>query len=140
MFIINSTLNLQRNDLAIITLNDTVIFTKEIRPICLYDGKSDLYNEYATVAGWGSLYEGMYFIYVVCTCIYHMLYMYIFIHVIRIVFSSSYVFCVLYCLTSIFSCFLTFFSLSISLTFKCFQYFSSLFFISYLSFFFYIVQ
>nr|CAD7434798.1 unnamed protein product [Timema monikensis] len=45
------------NDLAILTMDSAVSFTKQIHPICLPSGKA-LYNgQTATVIGWGSLRE-----------------------------------------------------------------------------------
>nr|CAD7578143.1 unnamed protein product [Timema californicum] len=48
---------LRYNDLAILTMDSAVSFTKQIHPICLPSGKA-LYNgQTATVIGWGSLRE-----------------------------------------------------------------------------------
>ncbi|XP_043462050.1 serine protease 44-like [Leptopilina heterotoma] len=45
------------NDVALLTLNEPVEFSEQIRPICLPSGR-DLYNhQEATVIGWGSLRE-----------------------------------------------------------------------------------
>lgn len=45
------------NDVAILTLNDPVEFTEQIRPICLPSGSQLYSGKYATVIGWGSLRE-----------------------------------------------------------------------------------
>ncbi|XP_076029995.1 uncharacterized protein LOC143018498 [Oratosquilla oratoria] len=45
------------NDVAILTLEKPVEYTRYIRPICLNSG-GDFVGQYATVAGWGSIYEG----------------------------------------------------------------------------------
>lgn len=48
----------QHNDIAILTLDQPVTFTKEIRPICLPSISAKSYSGHiATVAGWGSLRE-----------------------------------------------------------------------------------
>ncbi|XP_033356794.1 proclotting enzyme-like [Bombus vosnesenskii] len=45
------------NDIALLTLNEPVPFTKEIRPICLPSGPQLYIGCTATVIGWGSLRE-----------------------------------------------------------------------------------
>ncbi|KRT78395.1 Trypsin [Oryctes borbonicus] len=45
------------NDIAILTLDTPVAFTKEIRPICLPAGSTGHPGQTATVIGWGSLRE-----------------------------------------------------------------------------------
>lgn len=48
------------NDIAVLTMDSTVSFTKTVRPICLPTGSSRLYNGHTgTVVGWGSLREGI---------------------------------------------------------------------------------
>ncbi|OAD59342.1 Serine proteinase stubble [Eufriesea mexicana] len=45
------------NDIALLTLNEPVPFTKQIRPICLPSGSQLYSGKIATVIGWGSLRE-----------------------------------------------------------------------------------
>lgn len=47
------------NDVAVLTMETPVVFTKTVRPICLPSGSSRKYNGLTgTVIGWGSLREG----------------------------------------------------------------------------------
>ena len=46
--------------MAILTLNRPVTITKEVRPICVYTGTDLFVGEFGRVAGWGSLFEGLY--------------------------------------------------------------------------------
>jgi hypothetical protein len=48
---------LQYNDIAILTLDSPVPFTRAIRPICLPTGSASYEGKDATVVGWGSLRE-----------------------------------------------------------------------------------
>ena len=50
---------LQYNDVAVLTLDSPVAFTKNIRPICLPQGSQNYAGLPATVIGWGSLRESM---------------------------------------------------------------------------------
>ena len=45
------------NDIALLTLNEPVSFTEQIRPICLPSGSQLYSGKIATVIGWGSLRE-----------------------------------------------------------------------------------
>ncbi|CAH1153687.1 unnamed protein product [Phaedon cochleariae] len=45
------------NDIAILTLDSPVDFSKHVRPLCLPTGSSDFSGRTATVIGWGSLRE-----------------------------------------------------------------------------------
>lgn len=45
------------NDIALLTLNEPVPFTEQIRPICLPGGTQLYSGKTATVIGWGSLRE-----------------------------------------------------------------------------------
>lgn len=45
------------NDIAILTLDSPVQFTKTVRPICLPRNERQYSGMYATVIGWGSLRE-----------------------------------------------------------------------------------
>ncbi|KAL0278938.1 UNVERIFIED_CONTAM: hypothetical protein PYX00_000614 [Menopon gallinae] len=45
------------NDVAVLTLDTPVTFTKNIRPICLPSGNQNYAGQPATVIGWGSLRE-----------------------------------------------------------------------------------
>lgn len=45
------------NDVAILTLSESVEFTEQIRPICLPRGSQLYSGKTATVIGWGSLRE-----------------------------------------------------------------------------------
>ncbi|XP_003696271.1 proclotting enzyme [Apis florea] len=45
------------NDIALLTLNEPVSFTEQIRPICLPSGSQLYPGKIATVIGWGSLRE-----------------------------------------------------------------------------------
>lgn len=47
----------QYNDIAILTVDQIVPFTKNIRPICLPGGGRAYTGLVATVIGWGSLRE-----------------------------------------------------------------------------------
>lgn len=46
------------NDVALLTMDSPVTFTKSIRPICLPTGNAAYVGQSATVIGWGSLREG----------------------------------------------------------------------------------
>ncbi|EFN86241.1 proclotting enzyme [Harpegnathos saltator] len=46
------------NDVALLTMNEPVEFTEQIRPICLPSGSQLYSGKTATVIGWGSLREG----------------------------------------------------------------------------------
>ncbi|XP_071454280.1 serine proteinase stubble-like [Hetaerina americana] len=46
------------NDVAILTLDSPVTFTRNIKPICLPSGSAQYAGQTATVIGWGSLREG----------------------------------------------------------------------------------
>lgn len=49
---------MQYNDVALLTMDSPVTFTKSIRPICLPTGNAAYVGQSATVIGWGSLREG----------------------------------------------------------------------------------
>lgn len=51
---------LQYNDIAILTLDQPVTFSKAIRPVCLPAGSRAYAGQMATVIGWGSLRESKY--------------------------------------------------------------------------------
>jgi hypothetical protein len=53
-----SSLPLQWNDVAILTLEDDVSYSSTIQPICLATGDNSYVNSRVTVAGWGTLTEG----------------------------------------------------------------------------------
>lgn len=48
---------LQYNDVAVLSIDHPVSFTKTIRPICLPSGARAYAGKIATVIGWGSLRE-----------------------------------------------------------------------------------
>lgn len=50
----------QYYDVAVITMDSPVAFTKKIKPICLPTGGATYAGKTATVIGWGSLRESMY--------------------------------------------------------------------------------
>lgn len=49
------------NDVAVLTLSESVEFTEQIRPICLPSGSQLYQGKTATVIGWGSLRESKIF-------------------------------------------------------------------------------
>ena len=46
------------NDVAILTMEDSVRFTTNIQPICLARGSNSYVDRRVTVSGWGTLSEG----------------------------------------------------------------------------------
>lgn len=48
------------NDLALLRFYDKVPFRKNVVPVCIPETNQTFVNSWATVTGWGRLYEGMY--------------------------------------------------------------------------------
>lgn len=49
----------QYNDVAMLTLERPAVYTAQVRPVCLDKSQERYAGEMVTVAGWGSMYEGM---------------------------------------------------------------------------------
>lgn len=50
------------NDIALLTLDSPVQYSRSVRPICLPTGSKGYGGQYGIVAGWGSLRESEFFI------------------------------------------------------------------------------
>lgn len=70
---INRTFIFQYNDISILTLDQPVTFTKNIRPICLPGGGRAYSGVVGTVIGWGSLRESKLLLFVKNQALYEFL-------------------------------------------------------------------
>ena len=49
-----------RNDIALVRLQDEVVFKEHISPVCLPSFEQSFIHQYAKVIGWGRTQHGMY--------------------------------------------------------------------------------
>ena len=50
-----------RNDVALVRLQDEVVFKEHISPVCLPSYEQSFIHQYAKVIGWGRIQHGMYY-------------------------------------------------------------------------------